>query len=110
MGSRLDHRGVIGVGRGAGDFTVAAANRLELAEALVKAALADPHGRAMTHVLDRVDGSVVSQVELSQAGSADDPQNMSASQFRAWLVAQMTPEEAVAWLDEMESLTGPSED
>lgn len=33
----------------------------------MKAALADPHGRAMAHVLDRVEGRVVEKVETSDA-------------------------------------------
>jgi hypothetical protein len=52
-----------------------AARDAEIATALVAAALADPHGRAMAHVLDRVEGRVVERQEIL-SGLTDDERQM----------------------------------
>ena len=53
----------------------------ELACALVQAAITDPHGRAMAHVLDRVEGKVTDRLETS----ALEPGQMSAAELERWL-------------------------
>lgn len=57
----------------------------ELARALVAAALADPHGRAMAHVLDRVEGKVADKLETTTATA--NPFEMDEAQLLALLAA-----------------------
>lgn len=57
----------------------------ELAHALVAAALADPHGRAMAHVLDRVEGKVADKLETTTATA--NPFEMDEAQLLALLAA-----------------------
>ena len=51
----------------------AAGERAEqIAQALVTSAIADPHGRAMAHVLERVEGKVTERLETSSRARADE--------------------------------------
>lgn len=61
----------------------------ELAEALVSSAITDPHGRAMAHVLDRVEGKVANEVNVN----AGDPFAMSESELHRWLESTTVPTE-----------------